>query len=132
MTDLIAELRHVDQFPVLFAVDGYNAWHSPTGNYFAGDRLTAQQLATPRALNFLTTRKQDNTEEGYPMENGLCIGAVPATHPVSDKMRSEEHTSELQSLMRNSHDVVCMTKKPISTSHMTQKNNYTQKTTQKL
>src|SRR3546814_6943046 len=31
--------------------------------------------------------------------------------PVHDDVRSEEHTSELQSLMRNSYDVFCLKKK---------------------
>src|SRR3546814_6942859 len=33
-------------------------------------------------------------------------------------MRSEEHTSELQSLMRNSHAVFCLKKKTQHNSHM--------------
>src|SRR3546814_3835289 len=32
-------------------------------------------------------------------------------HPQADKLRSEEHTSELQSLMRISYDVFCLKKK---------------------
>src|SRR3546814_4629213 len=36
-------------------------------------------------------------------------------HPVDD--RSEEHTSELQSLMRNSYAVFCLKKKQEKTSH---------------
>src|SRR3546814_19649463 len=32
-------------------------------------------------------------------------------HRLSDKVRSEEHTSELQSLMRNSYAVFCLKKK---------------------
>src|SRR3546814_7876814 len=31
--------------------------------------------------------------------------------PQTDAVRSEEHTSELQSLMRNSYDVFCLKKK---------------------
>src|SRR3546814_3134446 len=38
------------------------------------------------------------------------LGAVPTT-------RSEEHTSELQSLMRNSYAVFCFTKKTTSRQH---------------
>src|SRR3546814_4519296 len=41
-------------------------------------------------------------------------------HPV----RSEEHTSELQSLMRNSYAVFCLKKKKIDNEHI-----YTQQTT---
>src|SRR3546814_5701078 len=34
-----------------------------------------------------------------------------------ERLRSEEHTSELQSLMRISYAVFCLTKKKISTQH---------------
>src|SRR3546814_1995566 len=36
--------------------------------------------------------------------------------PMFDRRRSEEHTSELQSLMRNSYAVFCLKKKKNSTS----------------
>src|SRR3546814_6536306 len=36
---------------------------------------------------------------------------------AGDDERSEEHTSELQSLMRNSYAVFCLKKKTISTKH---------------
>src|SRR3546814_1831064 len=42
------------------------------------------------------------------------IGSVAATAPWTDRIyidRSEEHTSELQSLMRNSYAVFCLKKK---------------------
>src|SRR3546814_2798188 len=34
--------------------------------------------------------------------------------PETERLRSEEHTSELQSLMRNSYAVFCLTKKNIN------------------
>src|SRR3546814_5272875 len=40
----------------------------------------------------------------------------PATGPL-ETMRSEEHTSELQSLMRISYAVFCLTKKNPHTNH---------------
>src|SRR3546814_1149022 len=36
---------------------------------------------------------------------------VNVTHPWAGRLRSEEHTSELQSLMRISYAVFCLTKK---------------------
>src|SRR3546814_5229242 len=36
---------------------------------------------------------------------------------LSDRLRSEEHTSELQSLMRISYAVFCLQKKPNTTKH---------------
>src|SRR3546814_3004769 len=38
-------------------------------------------------------------------------GASMANHMRMSELRSEEHTSELQSLMRNSYDVFCLKKK---------------------
>src|SRR3546814_2684008 len=42
-----------------------------------------------------------------------CISAVPMKRPAmnSTRLRSEEHTSELQSLMRISYAVFCLKKK---------------------
>src|SRR3546814_2803170 len=39
--------------------------------------------------------------------------------PIPDPARSEEHTSELQSLMRISYAVFCLKKKKITKSHKT-------------
>src|SRR3546814_2046333 len=48
-----------------------------------------------------------------------AIRQADAVTTVSDYVRSEEHTSELQSLMRNSYAVFCLKKKttPILQSH---------------
>src|SRR3546814_4131757 len=40
-------------------------------------------------------------------------GATISSAPLSSPFRSEEHTSELQSLMRNSYAVFCLKKKKI-------------------
>src|SRR3546814_4511698 len=42
---------------------------------------------------------------------GLLAALPVATHVDPDAGRSEEHTSELQSLMRNSYAVFCLKKK---------------------
>src|SRR3546814_7008399 len=39
-----------------------------------------------------------------------ALGISP-THAIGNRFRSEEHTSELQSLMRNSYAVFCLKKK---------------------
>src|SRR3546814_10010426 len=59
-----------------------------------------------------------------PLEEGVppCVSAVrdrPAPRPPArrDKGRSEEHTSELQSLMRISYAVFCLKKKKINKNH---------------
>src|SRR3546814_5810414 len=54
----------------------------------------------------------------------LVMNAIGDDHIVWDRaatidFRSEEHTSELQSLMRISYAVFCLTKKKITTHHST-------------
>src|SRR3546814_6851582 len=65
---------------------------------------------------------------------GSCLGAPPRRHPVCDvagsngvrpepgrwSRRSEEHTSELQSLMRISYAVFCLKKKKKNKQEQTQ------------
>src|SRR3546814_7046893 len=51
----------------------------------------------------------------WPTPNGkanfLVLPGLEVNPPVDDRARSEEHTSELQSLMRISYAVFCLTKK---------------------
>src|SRR3546814_9050249 len=47
---------------------------------------------------------------------GRALGWTLAL-PTEDKYRSEEHTSELQSLMRTSYAVFCLKKKNTDTTH---------------
>src|SRR3546814_2593318 len=47
---------------------------------------------------------RSSTSSPLPANNG-------ATHATTRQVRSEEHTSELQSLMRNSYAVFCLKKK---------------------
>src|SRR3546814_6071747 len=51
-----------------------------------------------------------------PIENGESIQGK-AEHKPARARRSEEHTSELQSLMRISSAVFCLTKKKLDTPH---------------
>src|SRR3546814_2314575 len=57
---------------------------------------------------------------GLPRTEGDCTrlaittGSKPDTWIVEPRNRSEEHTSELQSLMRTSYAVFCLKKKKIS------------------
>src|SRR3546814_4188075 len=51
-------------------------------------------------------------------EAGLFLGAVrPSAAPMRATPRSEEHTSELQSLMRISYAVFCLKKKKRKSKH---------------
>src|SRR3546814_6633089 len=51
----------------------------------------------------------------------LAVTTTPRAWPRNHELaqRSEEHTSELQSLMRISYDVFCLKKKHTSTPHAT-------------
>src|SRR3546814_1559490 len=48
---------------------------------------------------------------------GLRDGLLEYSELIADKIRSEEHTSELQSLMRISYAVFCLKKKNHNTTH---------------
>src|SRR3546814_17712697 len=47
----------------------------------------------------------------YGFQNQHAVDAIYRTHGLGDFSRSEEHTSELQSLMRISYAVFCLKKK---------------------
>src|SRR3546814_6285405 len=53
------------------------------------------------------------------IEPGLGIEAMRLAAPQVDARRSEEHTSELQSLMRISYAVFCLKKKKKKQTHIT-------------
>src|SRR3546814_4777577 len=52
-----------------------------------------------------------------PMNRGVEITSAVADDPVRSAIRSEEHTSELQSLMRISYAVFCLKKKKYKPTH---------------
>src|SRR3546814_2251857 len=55
-----------------------------------------------------------------------CLGNLPpADYLVSQEKRSEEHTSELQSLMRISYAVFCLKKKKKQQTQQTNRSNIT-------
>src|SRR3546814_3399284 len=51
------------------------------------------------------------------VEGGLIFGLAAAVGATTDYERSEEHTSELQSLMRISYAVFCLKKKKQHNKH---------------
>src|SRR3546814_1585401 len=55
----------------------------------------------------------EGTEELAHKVVALADGGTANFKPLYDEKRSEEHTSELQSLMRNSYAVFCLKKKNI-------------------
>src|SRR3546814_8971394 len=88
--------------------------------------------ASPRAK-----RKPDMGQEDAPHAGKGARAAKPEALPAKPKprpnhARSEEHTSELQSLMRISYAVFCLKKKKNKNpTHITQNNSTTQTQTQK-
>src|SRR3546814_10817454 len=68
-------------------------------------------------------RAVDDAEMGLDLTGALETAIVPS--------RSEEHTSELQSLMRISYAVFCLKKKKIATNHTPQKSTEQHPTTHK-
>src|SRR3546814_5573566 len=79
------------------------------------DRRITQQRARDRDPLALPARQPRPafTEEGIePLRQcAQEIGGIGGFRRVPDRLRSEEHTSELQSLMRISYAVFCLTKK---------------------
>src|SRR3546814_6242867 len=58
-----------------------------------------------------TLYRVDGAQEKLYFENGKAKVTIPGRTLVGIKIRSEEHTSELQSLMRISYAVFCLKKK---------------------
>src|SRR3546814_1762212 len=70
-----------------------------------GDRIIAAGVAAVAVGGSTDTGSQRVTASGGAQVRGVAAVAD------GGGLRSEEHTSELQSLMRNSYAVVCLTKK---------------------
>src|SRR3546814_9729509 len=86
----------------------------------------ARPLGTSERQRGVTNSKR----KGCNMQNATTKEqAQTATNPVA---RSEEHTSELQSLMRISYAVFCLTKKKKTTTSITHEKHKTPKPDQAL
>src|SRR3546814_1596313 len=59
------------------------------------------------------TRSVRHCADGHWQDRGLCVAFAPLLPRKSQATRSEEHTSELQSLMRISYAFFCLKKKTI-------------------
>src|SRR3546814_5235864 len=80
------------------------------------DRFNVREIETPVAAP--VTETTEKAEEQPPLEAGKSIFNYPRSDTTSPRSipRSEEHTSELQSLMRISYAVFCLKKKKYSTT----------------
>src|SRR3546814_8116152 len=74
-------------------------------------RLPPWSRRSHRCANPVIGKRQGRPESHRPGQG--CTGSTEAWLLSSDVSRSEEHTSELQSLMRISYAVFCLKKKKI-------------------
>src|SRR3546814_3764869 len=81
------------------------------------------QNSTGGAINYIANKPTDTLTSGFSLGYGrfsTVEGEAFISGPVTDTLnirlagRSEEHTSELQSLMRNSYAAFCLKKKNIT------------------
>src|SRR3546814_6470122 len=77
-------------------------------------RAAVHHRAQRGAVAFTPGREAKNAAEG--VEAHSCVSSranasAYSARPLSGSLRSEEHTSELQSLMRITYAVFCLTKK---------------------
>src|SRR3546814_2051514 len=56
-------------------------------------------------------KRMKEIKQGNPLDTETQVGAQASSDQVEKILRSEEHTSELQSLMRISYAVFCLKKK---------------------
>src|SRR3546814_9453608 len=72
------------------------------------------------ATDLLGTNSAPAVAAGFAASGGKCVRAArpTASSAIRAPRRSEEHTSELQSLMRISYDVFCLKKKIRNISHV--------------
>src|SRR3546814_1803993 len=87
--------------------------------------LPAIRLASGRALDVSLRYSTPTTKAPGVAAIGTVNGRSPVTKPPVTN-RSEEHTSELQSLMRISYAVFCLKKKKTNphNTHITTNTNY--------
>src|SRR3546814_8150139 len=91
---------------------------SPPRAYGAAPAVRGAQLSPgavrkgDAALSVVPRRRADRRRSADPSRfPGLCLGHGAPVLGDAAARRSEEHTSELQSLMRNSYAVFCLKKK---------------------
>src|SRR3546814_6665859 len=84
----------------------------------------AEHRAARRIGDDLAERRDPVLQRHYSAAAGMAAGSAGGSSPIS---RSEEHTSELQSLMRISYAVFCLKNKNVQTT--THSNNITHSNT---
>src|SRR3546814_2706253 len=85
-----------------------------------GGEQQVHVLVKPVAPDLETNLVITTDRRAYHLEMESTKGTYMASvswHYPHDELRSEEHTSELQSLMRNSYAVFCLKQKKTNTDH---------------
>src|SRR3546814_1600274 len=99
MPAIARPLRRYDPVAKVHRFDLYRPWHSEhrelAGTRLVDHRRSRVRLATP----------------SFELGAAFQIHRASSLHRLSGSPRSEEHTSELQSLMRISYAVFCLKKK---------------------
>src|SRR3546814_8710046 len=82
-----------------------------TGSSRGIGKATAEAMAEQGAKVVISSRKQDACDATAAEINAKFGDGTAISVAANISSRSEEHTSELQSLMRNSYAVFCLKKK---------------------
>src|SRR3546814_3710070 len=109
-----SQYRGLQELYADYAPRGFTVLGFPCNQFLHQEPGTADQIATFCHENYSVTfpmfEKIDvNGPFAHPLYQWL-VGQAPGKSTLL-KIRSEEHTSELQSLMRNSYAVFCLKKK---------------------
>src|SRR3546814_10627581 len=102
-----AVMSQIHNADVFISVAAVADWHVKNPS---AQKIKKSVQAFPMALEFMPN--PDILEEVAALPDGpWCVGFAAETENLDEYARSEEHTSELQSLMRNSYAVFCLKKK---------------------
>src|SRR3546814_1497552 len=86
----------------------------------ASARIVGGSPSSPSSTAVLSAGRRQGVAVGQPVrEPSGLVGRVIETGSNAARVRSEEHTSELQSLMRISYAVFCLKKKTNNTHTVT-------------
>src|SRR3546814_2457636 len=100
------------RFGVTFGSDS-NAQTTPTQTAYQLDLPSVTPANLDEGMKLLSgmIRAPRISELAVAAERGVVMAELRESNGPQKRIRSEEHTSELQSLMRNSYAVFCLKKK---------------------
>src|SRR3546814_1064692 len=108
MADILEEI--VGEFTTTPSHDTRHVHHEPDGTLLIDGRIAVHSLN--RRLDWNLPTDDARTLSGLLVHHNEALPEAGAEFEIEGfRMRSEEHTSELQSLMRISYAVFCLKKK---------------------